>query len=111
MYNCIFDKTKTCPVREEYKLAPENLVKFCDPCQSYHSQKNLSTHLSKIFKVKSELDLKFAEIGDKDILTYYEYFKEKGYKGTVEEWLKECTRKHLAEHSPKLAIQFPQESE
>lgn len=31
-YKCIFDRSIDCPVREEYKLQPENLLKFCELC-------------------------------------------------------------------------------
>lgn len=32
-YPCVFDPETACPVRKEFKLAPENLVKFCETCK------------------------------------------------------------------------------
>lgn len=31
-YVCIFDGSKLCPVKQEYKLKPESLVEFCKIC-------------------------------------------------------------------------------
>ncbi|MCJ7633638.1 hypothetical protein MUP77_14770 [Candidatus Bathyarchaeota archaeon] len=78
MYKCIFDKSKDCPVRAEYKLAPESLAKFCGPCRSY--------------------------MEDHQVFQWFEYMKERGYVGTLTDFLGDCTKHYFREHGLQLAV-------
>jgi hypothetical protein len=37
-YPCIFRLDEDCPVRKEFKLKPENLVKWCKICPILHQE-------------------------------------------------------------------------
>lgn len=43
---------------------------------------------------------------DTDILEFYEYFKNRGYKGNIVDWMHECVRNYLIEHHYKVGVIF-----
>lgn len=41
---------------------------------------------------------------DTDLLEFYEYFHNKGYSGTIVDWIHECVRNYMIEHHHKVGV-------
>lgn len=61
-YYCVFDSTQECPVREQFKLQPENLLEFCKLCSKTPIKREPEAEIASFMSVLINKEYKEKEI-------------------------------------------------